>query len=427
MSRRVFREGRPPVEKWVFSIHPDQELDRIVAGLTDAGAMALVLIEAGSLDRIERRCGSEAYRRSADGLMNLVGDLAEQVLPAESIFLTEERSRGAILVFMFRSRSDHRFYGEALSQFAERVTTELARQGRRAVYPYQREPLDLPVGYSVLLHNPTVKPERQIMQSVEEAHRDAQLQDSVRSRRYGRELLQVILTSNIHVRFEPIVDLKSARVLGYEALTRGPAGSDLASPQQLFHQAEKSGLLFDLDCLCRSVALEAARLLPRNKVVFLNCLPTAIGDPNLRDEGLRKVLENYDLQPSDMVLEISESESIENFGVFREVSDACRELGIRIAIDDAGPGYAGLEAIMEIAPDFIKTDMVLVRGIDADPSRQEVLRALATVARGIGAEVIAEGIETDREFQALRRIGIDYGQGYYFGAAVSGESDRPLR
>ena len=212
--------------------------------------------------------------------------------------------------------------------------------------PYGRN--DIRHFYS--LHNPTVKSERQIMQSVDEAHRDAQLQDSVRSRRYGRELLQVILTSNIHVRFEPIVDLKSARVLGYEALTRGPAGSDLASPQQLFQQAEKSGLLFDLDCLCRSVALESARLLPRNKVVFLNCLPTAIGDPNLRDEGLRKTLENYNLQPSDMVLEISESESIENFGVFREVSDACRELGIRIAIDDAGTGYAGLEAIMEIAP-----------------------------------------------------------------------------
>ena len=72
-------------------------------------------------------------------------------------------------------------------------------------------------------------------------------------------------------------------------------------------------------------------------------------------------------------------------------------------------------------------ETVFIRGIDADPSRQEVLRALATVARGIGAEVIAEGIETDREFQALRRIGIDYGQGYYFGAAVSGESDRPLQ
>ena len=164
---------------------------------------------------------------------------------------------------------------------------------------------------------------------------------------------------------------------------------------QLFHEAESAGLLFELDCLCRKMALEQACVLPRGRMLFLNCLPTSIGDPNLRVEGLRKVLEDYDLRPSDLVLEISESESIENFGVFREVSDSCREVGVRIAIDDAGTGYASLEAIMEIAPDFIKTDMGLVRGIDSDPPRQEVVRALASVARGIGAQVIAEGIETD--------------------------------
>jgi EAL domain-containing protein (putative c-di-GMP-specific phosphodiesterase class I) len=107
--------------------------------------------------------------------------------------------------------------------------------------------------------------------------------------------------------------------------------------------------------------------------------------------------------------------------VFREVSDSCREVGVRIAIDDAGTGYASLEAIMEITPDFIKTDMGLVRGIDSDPPRQEVVRALCSVARGIGAQVIAEGIETDAELRALRELGVRYGQGYLFGAATPGE------
>jgi EAL domain-containing protein (putative c-di-GMP-specific phosphodiesterase class I) len=193
------------------------------------------------------------------------------------------------------------------------------------------------------------------------------------------------------------------------------------NPVQLFHEAESAGLLFELDCLCRKLALERASVLPRGATLFLNCLPTAIGDPNLRVEGLRKILETYDLRPSDLVLEISESESIENFGVFREVSDSCREVGVRIAIDDAGTGYASLEAIMEITPDFIKTDMGLVRGIDADPPRQEVVRALASVARGIGAQVIAEGIETEAELRALRELGVRYGQGFYFGAATAGE------
>ena len=121
------------------------------------------------------------------------------------------------------------------------------------------------------------------------------------------------------------------------------------------------------------------------------------------------------------MLEISESESIENFGVFREVASSCRELGIRIAIDDAGTGYASLEAIMEISPDFIKTDMVLVRGIDQDRSRKEIVRAMGAIAESIGAEVVAEGIETEGEIHALRDLGVRFGQGFFFGAAVRAE------
>ena len=229
--------------------------------------------------------------------------------------------------------------------------------------------------------------------------------------------------ASVFITFEPIVELRSAKVMGFEALTRGPEGTHLETPGMLFSKAEQVGLLFELDCLCRRVALEQASLLPRGSKLFLNCLPTAIGDPNLRDEGLRKSLEGAALRPTDLVLEISESESIENFGVFREVRDSCRELGIGIAIDDAGSGYASLEAIMEIAPDFVKTDLGLVRGIDTDPPRQQVLSALHGVAHGIGAVVIAEGIETEAELQVLRDLGIAYGQGYHFGGALSSRSE----
>jgi EAL domain-containing protein (putative c-di-GMP-specific phosphodiesterase class I) len=405
----------------MFSLQSDQELDRIVAGLASRGALAVLLVEAGMLERIERRYGGAAHRLAMDGLVSLVREISLEVLPAADLLVTEERSRGAILAFMFQPRSDERFYSTKLRNLADRVASQIRRQGRRAVYPYLREPLDLPVGVSVVLHNPTVKPERQITHAIDDARADAKLEAGLHARRSARHVLKLILSDNLSVRFEPIVHLETAQVIGYEALTRGPARSELANPVALFHAAESAGLLFELDCLCRRLALEQARALPPGKTLFLNCLPTAIGDPNLRVEGLRKILENHDLRPSNLVLEISESESIENFGVFREVSDSCREVGVRIAIDDAGTGYASLEAIMEITPDFIKTDIGLVRGIDSDPPRQEVVRALASVARGIGAQVIAEGIETDAELRALRELGIRYGQGFYFGAAISND------
>jgi EAL domain-containing protein (putative c-di-GMP-specific phosphodiesterase class I) len=356
-----------------------------------------------------------------DGLVRMVREVALETVRSENLLVTEERPRGAILVFMFQPRSDSRFYTTRIRTLADRVATHLRRHGRRVVYPYLREPLDLAVGVAIALHNPTVKTERQIMHAIDHARADAKLEAGLRTRRNARQVLKLILSRALSVRYEPIVHLETAQVIGYEALTRGPARTELVNPVQLFHEAETAGLLFELDCLCRTLALEQAKALPRGKTLFLNCLPTAIGDPNLRVEGLRKVLETHQLRPSDLVLEISESESIENFGVFREVSDACREVGVRIAIDDAGTGYASLEAIMEITPDFIKTDMSLVRGIDSDPPRQEVVRALASVARGIGAQVIAEGVETDAELRCLRELGVRYGQGFYFGTAIPGD------
>jgi len=402
----------------VLSLHPEQELDRIAAALAGSGAFALVLVDAEPLERIERRYGGEAYRRSMDGIVALVRELTQEAAPGEEVLVTQERS-GAVAAFVFAPRSHHEFYAMRLPELASRIARELELQGRRAVYPYQKGPLELPVGATVVLHNPSVKPERQILQAVEDARQDARLEEGLRAREHSRQMLQVILSGDIHVRYEAIVDLNNSQVIGYEALTRGPEGSDLTNPRDLFRRAEDSGLLYELDCLCRRTALENAHRLPAGKMLFLNCLPTAIGDPNLRDEGLRKTLEDFSLQPSDLVLEISESESIENFGVFREVADSCRDLGIRIAIDDAGTGYASLEAIMEISPDLVKTDLLLVRGIDGDPSRREIVRAMLAVADGIGAKLIAEGVETEAELRVLRELGVRWGQGYYFGGTVS--------
>jgi EAL domain-containing protein (putative c-di-GMP-specific phosphodiesterase class I) len=229
----------------------------------------------------------------------------------------------------------------------------------------------------------------------------------------------VVLAEDIVTRYEPIVELESTNVIGYEALTRGPEGSALQSPERLFSGAKEFGLTFELDCLCRRRALEHAGCLPSGAKVFLNCLPATMSDPNLRDEGLLAALEKYHLAPGDLVLEISERESIDNFAIFRELRDAYRELGVQIAVDDAGAGYASLEAIMEIAPDYLKADMALVRGIDTDPPRREVLNGLKEVAKRIGSLVIAEGIETEEELRVVKELGIQFGQGYIFGAPLS--------
>ena len=215
--------------------------------------------------------------------------------------------------------------------------------------------------------------------------------------------------------YEPIVEVSSRTVFGYEALARGPDGTELHSPATLFALADEHDLVFQLDCLCRQSGLDGARDLPGGAKLFLNVRPSTIHDPNFRAEALERTLQRCELSPSDVVFEISEQESIANFDIFREVRDYYGKLGFQIALDDVGAGYASLEAVMEIRPEFIKVDRAFCAKIDEDPGRQHLLRALQSLADRIGARIIGEGLDTIEELQTLGRIGIHFGQGWLFG------------
>jgi EAL domain-containing protein (putative c-di-GMP-specific phosphodiesterase class I) len=204
-------------------------------------------------------------------------------------------------------------------------------------------------------------------------------------------------------------------VHGYEALVRGPEGTPFHSPNSLFEIAGEEDLLFELDCVCRASALAGAADIPTGTKLFLNIRPTTIHDPNFQAERLIRTLEKTSLRPSDVVFEISEQESIGSYDAMREIRDYYRNLGFRIALDDTGSGYAGLESLLEISPDYIKVDRTCVSGIDQDPARQTMLGALQTVAEQTGARLIAEGLDRLEELETLARLGIPFGQGWLFG------------
>ena len=115
------------------------------------------------------------------------------------------------------------------------------------------------------------------------------------------------------------------------------------------------------------------------------------------------------------MFEISEQESIGNFEAFRDICDYYRDLGFQFALDDTGAGYAGLETLIEISPDYIKVDRAFVSGIDTDPVRRTMLSALQTVADKINGQLIAEGLDTLEELETLSELGIPFGQGWLFG------------
>jgi EAL domain-containing protein (putative c-di-GMP-specific phosphodiesterase class I) len=224
-----------------------------------------------------------------------------------------------------------------------------------------------------------------------------------------------VIEGQIYSVYEPIVEVETRTVFGYEALARGPEGTELHSPMKLFALAEEEDLLFQLDCLCRQRGLDGARDLPGDAKLFLNVRPTTIHDPNFRAEELERTLDRCQLSPSGVVFEISEQESIGNFAIFREVRDYYGKLGFQIALDDTGAGYASLESVMELSPEYIKVDRAFIAGIDEDEPRQELLRSLQSLAVRIGARIIGEGLDTIEELEMLHQLGIPFGQGWLFG------------
>jgi hypothetical protein len=213
--------------------------------------------------------------------------------------------------------------------------------------------------------------------------------------------------------FQPIVDLSTNVVVGYEALSRFTDG---VSPDVKFHMADRVGLGIELEVATMRAAIEAATVLPPDAYLSLNASPALIGSGRLG--GLLAGIER------PIVLEITEHVAIDDYPALR-TSLAALVPAVWIAVDDAGAGYASLRHILELAPDFVKLDIALIRGIGADPARQALIAGMGYFAVKRKLRLIAEGIETPAELESLRSLGIPYGQGYLLGRPQDGRMPGP--
>jgi EAL domain-containing protein (putative c-di-GMP-specific phosphodiesterase class I) len=232
--------------------------------------------------------------------------------------------------------------------------------------------------------------------------------------RAGLEQAFTMALETVHLAFQPIVSPATRTVFAYEALLRSDH-ERLNKPLDLLAAAERLDLGFRLGRRIRERAAEAAaRRLPDGALLFMNIRPADLADPQLYEPSspLSQVA-------ARVVVELTERESLDKVPEVEARVDQLRRLGYRIAIDDLGAGYAGLTSFTHLSPDLVKLDMALVRGVDRDGRRAKLVAAMAGLCHDMRITVVAEGVETEEEHQALLRLGPDYLQGYRFG--------RPLR
>lgn len=214
--------------------------------------------------------------------------------------------------------------------------------------------------------------------------------------------------------FQPIVSLHQKRIIGYEALIRGPENTSLHHPLDLFAAAEAQNLQTRLEYLCRKVSIKRFAELGVMSKLFLNVSPSVLLEPEFKKGETLKFLAEVNLDPDSIIIELTEHKPTDDYQALREALIHYRAMGFEIALDDLGTGYSGLRLWSELHPEYVKIDKHFIKGLHDDNIKFNFVRSIHNMADAMNCRVIAEGIETIEDFQVVETIGISHAQGYYF-------------
>jgi EAL domain-containing protein (putative c-di-GMP-specific phosphodiesterase class I) len=389
--------------------------------LAERGSLGVLVLDASPLAGIEDEYGTAAYEEVRQRVLRILDESRGKDYRQADI-LCLDRPRGLHFLFLLdrKRRRTAPLSMADLRTARQRFGSALVPKLSKSAFPYLKETRSLDVGHGLALNNPLLHAERVIERAVDEAL--AQAAHLRRAEELGvlERLQDILLRERVRTDYQAIFRMQEGTIMGFEALSRGPRGSGLEQPDDLFEAATAHNLKVELDRLCRKRALLNSARIPSNAKIFVNTLPATLRDPQFRDKALIEFLDKAQVKPERMVIEITEHLIIENRDIFLDTMGYFTSLGMSFAVDDVGAGHSGLGTIAKLKPSYLKIDMQLVRDVHASEFNRRMVKDLIALGHGIGAEVLAEGIEREEEAQVLRGIGVDYGQGYHLARPDAG-------
>lgn len=226
-------------------------------------------------------------------------------------------------------------------------------------------------------------------------------------------LLQVLTNRELTVLFQPIADMQTGGITGYEGLIRGPSDSPLHSPINLFKVARAHNLCAELETLCCTVVAARFAELKLPGKLFLNVSPESLLQFGRRQREVALYLNQIGIRPERVIIELTENQPAYDYNLLRDAVVLYRSMGFQVAIDDLGEGFSSLRLWSELRPEYVKIDMHFIHDIHQDSVKRQFVRSIQEIAVESGTRIIAEGIESHAELTTVRDLGIAHAQGYH--------------
>lgn len=232
---------------------------------------------------------------------------------------------------------------------------------------------------------------------------------------------RIIKGNELSTYFQPIIELEKNEIIGYEGLNRPPSSVHFPTTESFYDYIGETNQAFFYEMHCRNLTLhkfyqEAKnRLHLKDRAIFINVHPQVLADSEYKTGETLQVLKELNISPSQIIFELTEKKAIKDYCMFANTLDNYRAQGFRIAIDDAGSGYNSLKSVVHLKPEFIKLDKSLIQGIALSDEKQKMASLLLDFSLQSNTAVIAEGIEETEDLLFLKKIGIQYGQGFLLG------------
>ena len=360
-------------------------------------------------ERIEAIYGWQVFEEIYIDIVDHLKNLVKTDFPEHSQIATIAPKSGEIVILIpIKEDKDSNILELYYSTITDYLSNFLKNlEVFKAVQPVVR------AGRHLLFYDPIARYERLIYQGLRTAAIDAwKREEDILGRRI-QELEWIIKNNMLITMFQPIVKIDDFGIYGYEALSRARGAKEFFNTDILFDFVVSTNYLLEMERICRQNAVTNFEK-PNHSTLFINISANAIYDPELYEDNFTHLIEVRGLSPEDVVFEITERMAIVDFKTFKKAAEKLKERGFQLAIDDVGAGYSSLHTISEIMPKYLKYDIALVKDIDKDLIKRSMLETLIPFVDKIGAYLIAEGIETKEEYEAIKEIGVPLGQGFLF-------------